>query len=183
MCGFKSGLWTAAQLHYSLLSPKRDASSIPLESLSTPFIVCPPHSTRRVFDMRSKSNCYMTRLIIFCFARREQRPVSVGLSSLRRNRWPSRPWMASWKMTLWSSHMYVGSLVEPVWWRHLGAMNSFYAPPQLFCSSLVMYTLFALSISSLFPLCIGCLNHLDQWTWCVVGGRSTTMPFWIIGHA
>ena len=108
MCGFKSGLWTAAQLHYSLLSPKRDASSIPLESLSTPFIVCPPHSTRRVFDMRSKSSCYMTRLIIFCFARREQRPVSVGLSSLRRNRWPSRPWMASWKMTLWSSHMYVG---------------------------------------------------------------------------
>ena len=108
MCGFRSGLWTAAQLHYSLLSPKRDASSIPLESLSTPFIVCPPHSTRRVFDMRSKSSCYMTRLIIFCFARREQRPVSEGLSSLRRNRWPSRPWMARWKMTLWSSHMYVG---------------------------------------------------------------------------
>ena len=128
MCGFKSGLWTAAQLHYSLLSPKRDASSIPLESLSTPFIVCPPHSTRRVFDMRSKSSCYMTQLIIFCFARREQRPVSVGLSSLRRNRWPSRPWMASWKMTLtyvrWLNLSDGGIWVQ---WTLLMHLHNFFA--------------------------------------------------------
>ena len=72
MCGFKSGLWTAAQLHYSLLSPKRDASSIPLESLSTPFIVCPPHSTRRVFDMRSCIDLpwyYPTNHFLFCSSR------------------------------------------------------------------------------------------------------------------